>query len=37
MDGVIDDLGPAPLDGTWSTADTVSGELSEPSRNALTL
>lgn len=36
-DGVVDDLGPAPLEGRWSTSDAVSGELREPSRNALTL
>jgi hypothetical protein len=36
-DGVVDDLGPAELAGQWSPTDTVSGELREPTRNALTL
>lgn len=35
-DGLVDDLGPASLGGSWGS-DKVSGELREPSRNALAL
>lgn len=36
-DGGVDDLGPVQLQGGWSPGGAVSGQLREPTRNALTL